>query len=173
MTIAPDRHLLTLLEDGLLDPWDPALVNPASIDVRLGPTLLVEHPSSPALRTFSIANTTEAAPHFLEPGAFVLAETIETFHVPETVAVQFMLKSSRAREGINSLMAGYADPGFNNSKLTLELHNVRRYHSVPIWHGMKIGQLIVKRLAAPPTRSYAEVGRYNNLPGVTASKGHV
>ena len=91
--------------------------------------------------------------------------------LPDDVAGQFALKSSVARSGIEHLMAGYIDPGFNNSVLTLELKNARRSHPVFLWPGMRIGQIIWQRMAATPTTSYRESGRYNGDKSVTASKG--
>jgi deoxycytidine triphosphate deaminase len=37
-----DTEIRALCEQGLVTPYDPALVNPASLDVRLGCDLLVE-----------------------------------------------------------------------------------------------------------------------------------
>ena len=82
-----------------------------------------------------------------------------------------MLKSSRAREGLEHLMAGFCDPGWHGSRLTLELSNARRMHAVAIWPGMKIGQMVFHKMEGIPGRSYAVTGRYNGDLGVTASKG--
>jgi dCTP deaminase len=95
------------------------------------------------------------------------------FNIPEDICAQFILKSSRAREGIEHLLAGFADAGFNNSVLTLELQNARRLHSVAIWHGMKIGQLVFMQMSALPEVSYAVKGHYNSDLTVKASRGHL
>ena len=172
MSILCDAEIRALCEQGLLvQPYQPELVNPASLDVRLGPTLLVEKIGHHRLDPYSLDGFTEEMPFYLAPGRFVLAETVETFHVPDEYAGQFALKSSRAREGIEHLMAGYIDPGFNNSKLTLELCNARRYHPVAIWPGMRIGQVVWHRMSAVPEQSYRQTGRYNNDPAVQRSKG--
>ena len=78
--------------------------------------------------------------------------------------------SSRAREGIEHLLAGYLDPGFHGI-VTLELINSRQLHPVPIWPGMKIGQLKLSPLQAPPERGYSKTGRYHQAQMVEASKG--
>jgi dCTP deaminase len=155
----------------MIEPFDLALLNPASIDVRLGPNLLVEVEHTSELQPLSIQHSTASMPYWLAPGEFVLAETIETFNLPSDIAGQFMLKSSRAREGLEHLMAGYCDPGWHGSKLTLELHNSRRLHSLPIWHGMKIGQLVLHKMDELPLRSYALTGRYNQDSSVQGSRG--
>lgn len=166
-----DWEIRALCEGGMVEPFDPSLVNPASLDVRLGDHLMVEVEHSPELQLLSIAHLSEANPYWLAPGEFVLAETVETFHLPARVAAQFMLKSSRARSGLEHLMAGYCDPGWHGSRLTLELHNSRKLHNVPIWPGMKIGQMVFHQMSATPLRDYSQTGRYNNDQRVQESKG--
>jgi dCTP deaminase len=167
-----DTQIHTLCRAGMVAPFDPELVNPASLDVRLGPTLLVEQCSSRDMVPMCIADTTQDDPFIMKPGWFVLGETVELFNIPNTVAAQLALKSSRAREGIEHLMAGYVDPGFSGSRITLELTNSRQLHPVSIWHGMRIAQLVFQPMSQPPERDYSLTGRYNNDAGVTASKGH-
>lgn len=152
-------------------PFDPELVNPASIDVLLGDRLMVEVEDRRELQILGISHHTQANPYWLAPGEFCLAETREILNIPDFVAAQFVLKSSRAREGIEHLLAGWIDPGFHGSRLTLELSNARRMHSIAIWPGMKIGQLVLHKMEGTPARSYAITGRYNRDEAVTASKG--
>lgn len=152
-------------------PFDPELINPASMDVLLGDRIMIEVPDSPELQLQSITGHTAENPYLLQPGEFCLAETLEIFNIPDTVAAQFVLKSSRAREGIEHLLAGWCDPGWHGSRLTLELSNARRMHPVAIWPGMKIGQMVFHRMDAVPNRSYAITGRYNGHKTVHGSLG--
>ena len=168
--ILADWQITARCNGGMVSPFDPALVNPASLDVRLGDTLLIESAEGLELVPYPLAGHTQENPYLLKPGQFVLACTIETFHLPDDIAAQFMLKSSRAREGIEHLLAGYADPGFNGV-MTLELVNSRQLQPVPIWPGMKIGQMVFHQMAATPQRSYAVTGRYNGSPTVQGSLG--
>lgn len=169
--ILPDFEIARMCLGGLVTPFDSTLINPASLDVRLGDKVLLEVEEQRNLRAFDISIYNRDTPFLLDPGEFILAHTLETFNVPDDVAGQFALKSSVARSGIEHLMAGYIDPGFNNSVLTLELKNARRSHPVFLWPGMRIGQIIWQRMAATPTTSYRESGRYNGDKSVTASKG--
>ena len=172
MTILADWEITALCNGGMVTPFDPELINPASLDVRLGGALLIESVSSPeAWCPYPLHQHTEAKPYLLVPGQFVLAQTIETFHLPSDIAAQFMLKSSRARSGLEHLMAGYCDPGWSGSVLTLELHNSRQLHPVALWPNMKIGQMVFHRMSATPLRDYRVTGRYNGDQQVTASKG--
>lgn len=166
-----DWEIRALCDGGMVSPFDPSLVNPASLDVRLGTTLLIESAESPAMVPVDISKYTEAKPYELVPGQFALAETIEVFCLPCNVAAQFMLKSSRAREGLEHLMAGYCDPGWNGSKLTMELHNSRQLHRIPLWPGMRIGQMVFHRMSCAPSRDYSSTGRYNQQPHVQQSLG--
>ena len=159
------RHLART--QGLVEPFDPEMVNPASIDVTLGATLLREGGAGEnRWETVDIENGI----YSLAPGEFVLAHTAELIRVPNDLECVFNLKSSRGREGYEHLLAGYIDPGFVGS-VTLELCNVNRYHRLPLEHGMRIGQLRFSKLDARPTRSYAVTGRYMNDQGVQESKG--
>jgi len=64
------------------------------------------------------------------------------------------------------------DPGWSNSRLTLELKNNLQHHSLLMVQNMKIGQMVFYRCApVPHDNSYAVKGRYNNTTEVTASKG--
>ena len=169
--ILADWQIRSRCEGGMITPFDPALLNPASLDVRLGPTLLIESAQSPGLVPYPLHRHSQGKPYELLPGQFVLAQTMEVFHLPDDLAAQFMLKSSRAREGLEHLMAGYCDPGWHGSVLTLELHNSRQLWPVKLWPGMKIGQIVFHLMAERPINSYAQTGRYNLDSTVQASRG--
>jgi dCTP deaminase len=171
MAILADYQITARCEGGMVTPFDPTLVNPASLDVRLGDALLIESAQCTDLVLYPLDRHTQDNPFLLKPGQFVLGETIEVFNLPRDVAAQFMLKSSRAREGLEHLMAGYCDPGWYGSKLTMELHNSRQLHPIGLWPGMKIGQMVFHLMADVPLRSYAVTGRYNSDRAVTGSKG--
>ena len=168
--ILPDLEIITLAKRGLVTPFDLDFVNPASLDVRLGNNLLIELPSTDQLVPYSIAECTQDKPYMLQPHEFVLAETLEQFHLPDCVAAQLALKSSRAREGLEHLMAGYVDPGYRG-RLTLELQNARLMRVIPLWPGMRIAQLVFHRMSMLPGRDYSMTGRYYDDQTVQASKG--
>jgi dCTP deaminase len=169
--ILADFQIRALCESGMVSPFDPALVNPASLDLRLGSNILIESSEGPGLVPYSLDSHTGDDPYRLVPGQFVLAETQETFNLPNHLAGQFVLKSSRAREGLQHLLAGYCDPGWHGSRLTLELKNVRQLHWVGLWPGLRIGQMKFLTMDARPLVSYAVTGRYNADTTVTASRG--
>ena len=143
-------------------PFDAELLNPASLDLRLGLYLMVENICDPELIRVDISGRTEDDPFMLQPGEFCLAETLELFNIPDDISCQFVLKSSRARSGLNHLLAGWCDPGWHGSKLTLELKNERLHHAIPLFPGLKIGQMVFHSMSNTPMKSYRETGHYNN-----------
>ena len=143
-------------------PFNSELLNPASLDVRLGDNLMVENGVTTDLMRLDISHHSEHEPFMIQPGEFCLAETVEVFNLPEDISCQFVLKSSRARSGLNHLLAGWCDPGWQGSKLTLELKNERLHHALPLYPGMKIGQMVFHQMSSVPVKSYAVTGNYNN-----------
>ena len=165
-----DTEIHDLIQHGMVQHHQPELVNPASLDLRLGNLIMLESVESHQMIPLPINSYTAEHPYQLVPGQFILAQTVETFSMPEDIAGLFFLKSSRAREGYENLHAGYADPGWHGSALTLELKNARQLQPLPIYPGLKIGQMVFFRMSQRPTLSYATVGHYNNDKLTTSSK---
>jgi len=173
MAVLCDHEIRALCDSHqMVWPFVPELLNPASLDLRLGGRLMIEVSDRRELIEIDISDRTEEDPYYLAPSEFVLAETIETFNLPDDISAQFVLKSSRARAGFNHLLAGWCDPGWHGSKLTLELKNERRYHGLHLYPNLKIGQMVFHRMSNVPDISYAVVGNYNNhlrvMPSVAA-----
>lgn len=169
--ILADFQITARCHGGMVSPFDPELVNPASLDVRLGDTLLIESAVDDVMVPYPLAGHTQENPYLFLPGQFVLAQTVERFYLPDDLAVEFKLKSSRAREGIDHAKAGFGDPGWHGSVLTMELKNNRQLRPVKLWPGMRIGQMVFCQMAATPQRSYALTGRYNGDATVQGSRG--
>jgi len=163
MTVLADWEIRSFCEASqMVTPFDEKLLNPASLDLRLGPNLMIEVRDQPELMRIDISTRTKDDPYLLLPGEVCLAETVEQFNLPESISAQFVLKSSRARDFYGHMLAGWADPGWHGSKLTLELKNERRYHPLPLYPNLKIGQMVFFRMSAVPLKSYALTGHYNN-----------
>lgn len=165
-----DWQIKSYCRGGMVVPFDdPTLLNPASLDVRLGSLIYIEEGGE--FELLDLSSATKDDPWFLRPNEFVLGQTLEEFNIPDNLCATFALKSSLARAGFEHLLAGFIDPGFNNSVLTLELKNARTTKSLPLWPGMRIGQIIFHEMSATPLKSYRESGRYNNDKQVTKCKG--
>jgi dCTP deaminase len=172
MTVLCDWQIRSYCDQGaMVEPFREELLNPASVDVLLGDNIMIEVADQKELVLMNIAERTAEDPYWMLPNEFCLAETQEIFNLPDFISGQFLLKSSRAREGYQHLLAGFCDPGWNGSKLTLELKNARRHHRLPLYPGLKIGQMVFHRMDSMPHRDYSKTGRYNGDLKVTASKG--
>lgn len=148
-------------EQAMVLPFSPDQLNPASYDVRLGDQIMIESAASSDFVRAPINGFTKENPWLLRPGQFCLASTEELLNMPEDVAGQFALKSSRGREGYSHALSAFIDPGFHGSRLTLELHNIRQVHPIPLYPGMLIGQIVFHRMFGAPLVSYKEKGHYN------------
>lgn len=159
-------HQITALANRreMISPFRSEQVNPASYDVRLGDYIKVE------TRDGWVEQPIDKSTYNMTPGQFVLAYTEEIIRIPENFECIFQLKSSRGREGYEHALAGYIDPGFYG-QVTLELSNLNRYHSLPLYKGLLIGQLRFARLDTTPDRTYAQTGRYHLDMGAQTSKG--
>ena len=165
-----------------LDPFDPAMIQPSSIDVRLDRyfRLFDNHKYAvidPAEEQPELTRLVEVDPDeafILHPGEFVLASTLEQVSLPDDIAARVEGKSSLGRLGLlTHATAGFVDPGFTGH-VTLELSNVATL-PIKLWPGMKIGQLCFFQLSSPSTQPYGSRGRgshYQGQRGPTASRSY-
>jgi dCTP deaminase len=177
-----DRDLRKEIESGRLglDPWDEAMLQPSSIDVRLDRFFRVFQNSrythiDPSIQQddlTSAVETGEGDNFVLHPGEFVLGSTFEQVSLPDDLAGRLEGKSSLGRLGLlTHSTAGFIDPGFTGH-ITLELSNVANL-PITLWPGMKIGQLCLFRLSSPAERPYGSEGvgsRYQGQRGPTPSR---
>lgn len=169
--LIPDHEIRRLCQQrSLVIPFVEANLNPASLDVTLGGRIMVETEETPDLVTVDLHGCTEQDPYWIRPGQFFLAETREIFNLPDYIGAQFVLKSSRARRGWDHAEAGWCDPGWYGSRLTMELKNSLQHHSLPIWPGLRMGQMKFLLVSGTVETSYAKTGRYNCDLGVMPSK---
>lgn len=138
--ILVDWEIEELCRQGMVTPYDPALLNPASLDVRVGSRLILA--KSDGDEEIDISGFDPVLPFWFHPGSWCLTESLEVFSLPENICATFALKSSRAREGYQHKLAGWCDPGWHGSVLTLELTAAHPYRPLPIYPGLKIGQMI-------------------------------
>ena len=179
MSLLSYTNLVGLVEEGVINaPIEN--ISGASIDITIGKDILVERPLSgyksvdlQAKESLEVkAHTIHEDGFRLYPGQFILATSQETFNLPNDVACEYKLKSSLARSGLQHMLAGWCDPGWNNSKLTLELKNVTEHHILILKPGMKIGQMVFFECEpVPDEHSYANTGQYNGQDTVTENKG--
>jgi dCTP deaminase len=180
-----DRDIRAEIDSGRvkLDPFDPEMVQPSSVDVRLDRYFRVfenhRYPHiDPAMEQPDLTREVEpdgAEPFILHPGEFVLASTYEVISLPDDIASRLEGKSSLGRLGLlTHSTAGFIDPGFEGH-VTLELSNVATL-PIKLWPGMKIGQLCMFRLSSPAEFPYGSGrygSRYQGQRGPTPSRSYL
>jgi dCTP deaminase len=177
-----DRDIRAEIDGGrvALEPWDPAMVQPSSVDVRMDKyfRLFDNHKYAvidPAANQPDLTRLIEVDSDegfVLHPGEFVLGSTLETVTLPDDLAARVEGKSSLGRLGLlTHATAGFVDPGFSGH-VTLELSNVATL-PIRLWPGMKIGQLCFFRLSSPAEHPYGSAAygsHYQGQRGPTASR---
>ena len=181
-SVLSDGTIRRLVEDGRIkiDPWDETLVQPASVDLRLGDSFRVFHNHrasaidlrDPPQHLTEEVKVTGDEPFVIHPGEFALGRTLEWVELPDDIVARIEGKSSLGRLGlIVHATAGFCDPGWKGT-LTLELANLTRV-PIRLYHGLAIAQLSFMALDAPAERPYGheELGsHYQGQVGATASR---
>ena len=181
-SVLSDGTILELVEAGRIriEPWDPALVQPASVDVRLGDSFRVFHNyrvatidlrDPPANLTEEVTVPQDEA-FVIHPGEFCLGRTLEWVELPGDIVSRIEGKSSLGRLGlIVHATAGFLDPGWKGT-LTLELNNLTRV-PIKLYPGLLIAQLSFMALDRPAQRPYGspELGsHYQGQKAATESR---
>ncbi|ASR56953.1 dCTP deaminase [Cellulomonas sp. PSBB021] len=177
-----DRDITAELDAGrvALEPYEPAMIQPSSIDVRLDRffRLFDNHkypyidPAAEQPDLTRLVEVPAGETFVLHPGEFVLGSTFERVTLPDDIAARLEGKSSLGRLGLlTHSTAGFVDPGFSGH-VTLELSNVATLPIV-LYPGMKIGQLCFFRLSSAAQHPYGSQrygSRYQGQRGPTASR---
>jgi dCTP deaminase len=180
--VLADRTIRRLIDEGRIgiDPYDPSLLQPSSVDVRVDrlfrvfrnsryPYIDVKQAQEDLTELVEVG-ADEA--FILHPGEFVLGSTLERVALPDDLVARLEGKSSLGRLGllIHST-AGFIDPGWDGH-VTLELSNVANL-PITIYPGMTIGQLSFMRLDVPAERPYGAgelSSKYQGQQGPTPSR---
>jgi dCTP deaminase len=180
--VLSDRTIERLLAEGRIgiDPYDVALLQPSSVDVRVDryfrvfrnsryPYIDVKQEQEGLTELVEIGDD-EA--FILHPGEFVLGSTLERVRLPDDLVARLEGKSSLGRLGllIHST-AGFIDPGWDGH-VTLELSNVANL-PITIYPEMKIGQISFMQMTEPAATPYGAAGigsKYKGQEGPTPSR---
>lgn len=183
--VLSDHTIREAIEEGRIgvEPFDPKLIQPSSIDLRVGSWFRVfrnnrrpyiDVRESPEGLT-ELMEASDDKPFILHPGEFVLGATLEQVRIGNDLVGRLEGKSSLGRLGllIHST-AGFIDPGFEGT-VTLELSNVANL-PITIYPGMKIGQISFLQMTTPadtPYGSGALASKYKGQIEPTESKYHL
>jgi len=179
--ILSDRSIKEAIASGRLgiDPFDPALVQPSSIDVRLDSKFLVfrntkrafidvKQPADDLMEMIEVGSN---EPMFLHPHEFVLGSTIERVRMPNDLVARLEGRSSLGRLGVViHSTAGFIDAAFEGH-VTLEISNSANL-PIALYAGMRIGQLSFSLMTTPAERPYgpARGSKYSGQDVPTASR---
>ena len=177
-SVLSDGTIRRLVEEGRIktDPWDPAMIQPASIDLRLGASFRVFHNhritavdlGDPPSELTEQVVVEDGGTFVIHPGEFCLGRTEEHVVLPDDIVARIEGKSSLGRLGlIVHATAGFVDPGFKGT-LTLEITNLTRI-PIKLYNGIAIAQLSFMALDAPAERPYGSAELGSHYQGQTAA----
>ncbi len=162
-SVLSDGTIRRLVNEGriVIDPWDETMVQPASVDLRLGNSFRVFHNhrvsaidlKNPPQDLTEPVTIEPREPFVIHPGEFCLGRTEEWVELPDDIVARIEGKSSLGRLGlIVHATAGFCDPGWKGT-LTLELNNLTRV-PIKLWAGLPIAQLSFMTLDQAAERPY-------------------
>src|SRR6476659_6522929 len=156
--VLSDRSIREALAAGRIsiDPFDPELVQPSSVDVRCDHRFRVFHPGrypfidvkQPMPDLTELVEIDDGRAFILHPGEFVLGATLERISLPDDLVARLDGKSS------------------------LELSNMTRL-PISLYPGMRVAQLVFEMLSTPADRPYGHGGlgsKYQGQSGPTPSQ---
>ena len=156
----------------IIDPWDDDLLQPASVDLRLGNKLQIFRNSKVPFIDVKqeLVGLTEPIeideinPFILHPGEFALGVILEMVCLPHDLAARLDGKSSLGRLGlVVHSTAGWVDPGWKGH-LTLELSNVSVL-PITLYYRMKVSQISFLQLTTPAEHPYGSKGLNSKYQG--------
>jgi dCTP deaminase len=161
--VLSDRTIKRLLAEGRIgiDPYDEALLQPSSVDVRVDRFFRVFHNArypfidvkQPQEELTELVEIDGDRPFILHPGEFVLGSTLERVTLPDDLVARLEGKSSLGRLG-------------------LLIHSTANL-PITIYFGMKIGQLSFVQLTEAAETPYGsgDLGsKYQGQQGPTPSR---
>jgi len=156
--VKPDHWIRNWGQNGGVEPFIDAHVNPASYDITLG-----DHFICPTREPEEFS----AEEIILFPGEVVLATTAEYVRLPRDVVGDLKLKSTLGRLWLNHSLSGWIDCNFQG-QVTLELQNLGPYPR-RLAKGMRVAQIVFYQMESSPEVAYGEkgTGHYQGQQGAT------
>ncbi|GBD33997.1 dCTP deaminase [bacterium HR34] len=183
--VLSDKDIKEYIKKGIIkispEPNFDVQLGPCSLDLRLGNRIKIfKHSPYPYLDLKSPVDfeklmdeivVKEGCPFILQPGAFALAITKETFSLPHNLMARLDGRSSLGRLGIvvHSTAARF-DPGWSGQAV-MELGNLGPM-PVILYEGMRICALTFEVLSSPCEKPYSQQKdrKYTNQNSPLASR---
>jgi dCTP deaminase len=169
--IISDKSIKKLIEEDtlIIEPFEEYLVQPASIDLRLGTNYLKIDENQMEVMTLEDKlnyNEIDSDEIVIPPNSFLLATTEEYIKLPNNLTAFVEGRSSIGRMGLFIQNAGWVDPGFAG-KITLELFNANRL-PIKLKAGRRICQLVIAEMDQEAEFPYH--GKYQGQDTAVGSK---
>lgn len=158
-----DRELRAMLrqDEFGLEPFDDALVQPSSIDLRLDSLARVVRVCADAIdsrsemleREYEDVHISSEEGYILEPRGCLLVQTYERMRIPTTCQGQIAERSSLVRLGL-SVTSSLINPGYAG-RLPCTLTNLSG-RPIRIYPGVPFCQLVLHRCVGRPDIAYHE-----------------
>lgn len=180
MAVLSDTSIRKELEEGELEVFPVDLdeqVQPNSLDIRLSNRLSsfekrdsVLDPKDGLEEYRDYIDYTVEDHVIIQPGEFLLIDTMEFFEIPDYLYGQLHGRSSLGRLGIEvHSTAGLIDSGYTGS-ITLEVKNVLD-RPVKLYTGMRVGQVVFHELDKPCEEPYSDkTNKYQGQSDVVHSR---
>ena len=159
----------------VVEPLDPAQMQPASIDLTLGTHFLkvdenaIDRITLDSELRYLDLHTGDSDEIVIPPLSFLLAVTRERIRLPANMTAFVEGRSSIGRIGLFIQNAGWVDPGFDGA-ITLELFNANRL-PIRLRAGRRICQIVFAQLDRSTSRPYQ--GKYQHQSGAVGSRIHL
>ena len=152
--------------DIIIEPWSEEMMGAARISIHFGEKILV--PKGDAVvdvvrgitPDYEESQLTTQDPFRLDPGAFILGETLERIGLSEKIGMILDGRSTLARLGLTVVQtAMIVDTGQRPKKMTLEVKN-NGPHPILLYPKMKFCHAAFFLLNPPATIRYDTDGKY-------------
>lgn len=143
----------------VIDPFDAALVQPATYDLQLGPKILAS-PLSQEIAGMVVKLTDRSPSYKIQSGQMIGAISEETLRLPLDICGRFGIRSGFARRGLNAFGGIQLDPGFEG-RLIMNLLNVGP-EPVTITLGEALFSVEFQRLEEPAKTAYSGAYQYQD-----------
>ena len=160
MATLPDHQIIALVKSGhlVIDPFDEALVQPASYDLLLGPKVLAS-PLGPDELGATIILSDRSRSYRIQTGQMVAVISAERLEFPlDICSGGFGIRSEFARKGLIPFGGVQLDPGWQGH-VTINLQNVGP-EPVTLTVNTPLFTVEFHRLEEPASRGYE--GRHQN-----------
>jgi len=191
--ILNDQEITRLAGEGMITPFAEGVPRPGVISygvtsfgydmrvadewvetvLRSGEVIDPKYPHPLTVRDETMYNESPMMPgwysqrlnwYVLQPSAFVLCRSVETFAIPDDVVGIVVGKSTYARCGL-IVNCTPMEPGWTG-QLTIELHNASR-HAIKVYANEGIAQVMFFRGDRPAVTYADKRGKYQGQSGVT------